>query len=107
MSDVQHTQGMKFDDQKIQMDLLLDFSRAFLEIGKVATYGANKYAPGNWQFVVDAERRYTAAMLRHLLEAQTENCDKETNLQHFAHFAWNVLAVLELKLRAIDTKVQD
>ena len=100
-------EGMKFDGDKPQLDLLLDFGLAIQEVGKVATYGANKYAPGNWLLVADAERRYMAAMLRHLMQSKTEGKDQETELDHLAHVAWNALAVLELKLRSIDTNHAD
>lgn len=101
------SEGMKHDSAKPQMDLLLDFSLALQEIGKVATYGANKYAPGNWLLVEGAERRYMAALLRHLMQSKTEGQDQETGIDHLAHVAWNALAVLELKLRSIDTNQVD
>lgn len=96
------TAGMKFDNDKPRLDLLLDFGKALEEIGKVATFGANKYAPGNWLLVQDAQSRYQAALLRHLFQSNTAEKDPETDLDHLAHVAWNALAVLELKLRQID-----
>ena len=100
-------EGMKFDSDKPELDLLLDFGLAFQEVGKVATYGANKYAPGNWLFVEKADRRYMAALLRHLMQSNIDAIDKETGIDHLAHVAWNALAVLELKLRSIDTNHAD
>lgn len=56
------------------------------EIVKVLTLGAKKYAPDNWQKVPEAERRYPAALLRHVVaRLQGERFDPETGLPHLAH----------------------
>lgn len=53
---------------------------------------------GEW--VPDGERRYTDAMLRHLMrEATGEERDPDTGLHHAAHCCWNALARLDLALR--------
>lgn len=93
-------EGFKDDESKPQADLLLDFSDALLEVAKVGTYGANKYAPHNWLKVTDGQARYTAAMLRHLLLEENQDNDPETDYLHAAHVAWNALARLELMLQA-------
>ena len=50
--------------------------------------------------MTDGERRYTDAMLRHLIrEGAGESVDPETGIAHAAHAAWNALARLELALR--------
>lgn len=70
-------------------DLLLAIARS-----------ANKYTDNGWMEVPDGERRYTDAMMRHLLrEAEGEECDPDTGLRHAAHAAWNALARLDLALR--------
>src|SRR5574337_379534 len=93
--------GAKLDAGKNRLGLvLLGFSRALQEVGKVGTYGAGKYSDDGWIAVPDGERRYTDAMLRHLMrEATGEDCDPDTGLAHAAHTAWNALARLELALR--------
>ncbi len=96
------TQGLKLDQGKPRLELLLDFGKALQEVGKVTTFGAAKYAPGNWLLVNNGQARYQAAMIRHLLQSNTQELDDETELDHLAHVAWNALAVLELKLRQID-----
>lgn len=95
--------GIKFDSDKNRLGLVLHgFSRALQMVGQVGTFGAKKYAPNNWQFVEDAESRYTDALYRHLLaEASGELQDQESELLHAAHSAWNALARLELQLRKI------
>lgn len=93
--------GSKLDAGKNRLGLVLfGFSRALQEVGLVGTYGANKYTDNGWMSVPDGERRYTDAMLRHLLrEAAGEDCDPDTGLLHAAHTAWNALARLDLMLR--------
>ena len=93
--------GMKHDTDKPRMDLLLaDMPRALIEVGKVLTFGAEKYSPGNWVYVENAEQRYRAAGLRHDLALSTgDQHDSETGLHHLAHEACCVLFRLELALR--------
>ena len=93
--------GAKLDAGKNRLGLVLcGFARALQEVGAVGTYGANKYTDNGWMEVPDGERRYTDAMLRHLMrEATGEECDPDTGLHHAAHAAWNALARLDLALR--------
>lgn len=59
--------GAKLDAGKNRIGLVLfGFARALQEVGKVGTYGANKYTDNGWTEVPDGERRYTDALLRHL-----------------------------------------
>lgn len=94
-----HQPGAKLDAGKPMTGLVLrDFSRALTAVAEVGTYGATKYSPSGWLEVPDAERRYLDALFRHLLATDTRD---ESGLLHEAHVAWNALAVLELKLRAL------
>lgn len=95
----QHAPGAKLDSGKQLAGVLLDFSRALEKVADVGTFGANKYTRGGWQSVPDGERRYTDAMVRHLLKMQRESIDPDSGLTHLAHFVWNALAVLELESR--------
>jgi hypothetical protein len=95
--------GRKFDKGKPLAGLLIqDFPRALKAVAEIATGGAEKYDRSNWLQVKDGETRYTDAMVRHLIDSQITPLDDESNNLHFAHFAWNVLAVLELMLRKED-----
>lgn len=96
----QHEPGAKLDAGKNRLGLVLGaFALALEEVGKVGTYGANKYTANGWLAVPDGEARYTDAMLRHYLkEAQGELCDKDTEILHAAQLAWNALARLNLIL---------
>lgn len=96
--------GAKLDAGKNRLGLVsFGFARALQEVGKVGTYGANKYSDNGWMEVPNGEARYTDAMLRHLMkEAEGEEIDPESDLRHAAQVAWNALARLELKLRRKD-----
>jgi hypothetical protein len=98
--------GAKLDAGKNRVGLVLfGFARALQEVSQVGTYGANKYTDNGWQEVPDGERRYTDAMMRHLLrEASGETHDLDTGLHHAAHAAWNALARLDLALRRAEGK---
>jgi hypothetical protein len=96
-----HDGGAKLDAGKPRMGLVLGgFAKALIEVGKVGTYGAEKYSDNGWLEVPDGIERYTDAGLRHLLyNLSGEANDPDTELSHLAHEAWNALAVLELSLR--------
>lgn len=101
MNKGQHEPGAKLDTGKNRLGLVvLGFARALQEVGKVGTFGANKYTDNGWIEVQDGERRYTDAMLRHLFaEAEGEELDNESGIRHAAHTAWNALARLDIALR--------
>lgn len=81
------------------------FPRAIEAVGKISTFGANKYAWKGWEAVPDAVARYSDAMVRHLTaEAKGEVLDPDSRLPHAAHTAWGALARLELFLREEEKK---
>lgn len=98
----QHQPGAKLDNGKPNLDLVLgEFGRALTGVGAVGTFGARKYTPRGWLEVDNAIERYLSAMLRHYLAMrQGEEFDKDSNLPHAYHMAWNALAVAELKDRS-------
>lgn len=91
-----HSEGKKFDDLKTRLDLI---EPEFIEqVGKVLTFGAQKYEPNNWQNVDDAENRYYAALMRHLLAYRKgEEKDPESGLSHLAHAACNAMFLLHFE----------
>lgn len=96
----QHETGAKLDAGKVRLGLVLGaFSNALVEVGKVGTYGAQKYTDNGWLDVPKGKARYTDALLRHIFAEANESHDPDTNLHHAAHAAWNALARLELILR--------
>jgi hypothetical protein len=94
-----HEPGSKLDAGKPRPSLILgDMAPALLAVISVADYGAGKYTEGGWLEVPDGEKRYTDAMLRHYLAEQFEDFDKDSELLHAAHLAWNALARLKFIL---------
>lgn len=101
-----HKPGAKLDAGKPRVGLMFKgFARALLRVAEVTTYGANKYTPDGWQSVQDGEARYLDAQCRHMLKGFIEECDKDTDIEHMAHDAWNALARLELALRRKEGEV--
>ena len=83
-------EGLKYDNGKPRM-WLLPFD-ALVWVGKVLTFGADKYAADSWRTVPNALERYASADLRHAERIQAgEWLDPESGLPHWAHRACNVL----------------
>lgn len=101
-----HEAGSKLDAGKNRLGLVLGgFANALQEVGKVGTYGANKYSDNGWMEVVNGQDRYTDAMLRHVFkDLAGEDRDPDSGLLHASHAAWNALARLELVLRDLELK---
>jgi hypothetical protein len=80
----EEVEGRKDDGNKLRYDLVPPESLEALV--EVLTYGARKYAPGNWKHVQDFDNRYYAAAMRHLQAwRQGELVDSESGLEHLAH----------------------
>jgi hypothetical protein len=88
----------KADKGKVRAALILqDFPLALNAIAEVSDFGAKKYEPHSWRKVEKCFDRYTDAMVRHQLQHfGGEMTDEESGLAHYAHFAWGVLATLQL-----------
>lgn len=70
--------------------LTKDTNIAIKKINEVLTYGANKYAPGNWKFV--EPDRYKSAFFRHFNAFYDgESRDEESGLLHLAHAMCNAM----------------
>jgi hypothetical protein len=88
--------GMKFDTDKPRFDLIPPSAERLL--ADVLTFGAKKYAPGNWAKVENGKERYIAAALRHINAHRTgEWNDEETGLPHLAHAMCCLAFVIELE----------
>lgn len=89
------SEGIKYDSGKPRLgEMVIDFRKPLVEVAKVWAFGADKYAKSNWQKVENGQDRYTNAMLRHLVAEAESETDKESELLHAAHVAWNALARL-------------
>ena len=90
-------EGRKYDGDKAKLYLLPP--KSILEVGKVLTYGAEKYDAENWRKVPDLQNRYTSAALRHIFaHIDGESDDEETGLSHLAHAMCCLLFKLEDEL---------
>ena len=79
----------KFDKGKPRWDLI-DMDTAEEE-ASVLGFGASKYSANSWQGVPDAEGRYFAALMRHLVAYRRgEVLDPDSGLPHLAHARCNV-----------------
>jgi hypothetical protein len=92
--------GHKEDSGKPRMELL-PFD-ALVEVSKVLTHGAKKYAADNWQKVPYARSRYTGALMRHLAAWKSgETIDPDSGadkLRHIAQVACNALFLVWFEL---------
>lgn len=101
--------GSKLDAGKNRVGLVLGgFADALWEVGRVGTFGANKYTDNGWMTVENGEARYDDAMFRHWLKMrQGEVIDDESGMYHAAQVAWNALAHLSLMLRRVKKEQDD
>lgn len=82
-------QDMKIDAGKPMMELLdPEFE---LEVAKVLTFGAKKYAPNKWREGLSTSR-IIGAIKRHINAIErNEDYDAETGLHHAAHLGCEVM----------------
>lgn len=88
--------GVKNDAMKPRMSLIPQLAK--LEVGKVMTYGAEKYSAFNWMdgfpytIIADAiDRHYPAYLCG-------EDLDPESGIHHLAHLACSAMMALEICL---------
>lgn len=112
--------GRKDDGGKLDLTLLFDDCPHALEaVAEVLQWAITKKQPvpykrGSWQGVDDFQRRYRAAMQRHMLNAAKSNMggnrgalvggfeaqrDAETGLLELAHIATDAMFMLEMAIR--------
>jgi hypothetical protein len=86
--------------RKLEAFGLLPYS-SLAEVAKVYNYGAQKYSPHNWRkgypwsWSFDAMQRHLAAWW------EGEDQDQESGLNHLAHAAFHVLALLWFQKHAV------
>lgn len=85
-------QGLRFNDGKLRYDLLEPY--AIEQLVKIFTMGSKKYQPNNWLKGLPW-MDVIASLERHLAEFKKgDDFDKESQLLHMAHVAWNALAIV-------------
>jgi urate oxidase len=89
--------GIKHDKEKARVALVLGgFANALLDVSKVGTFGAKKYAPDNWKTLPEGKERCMDAAMRHIFQYLSgEELDEEMQLPHLAAATWELLAVQE------------
>ena len=91
------SEGRKDDAGKLPWHLLPP--DAVDEILEVLKYGADKYAPRNWEQGMDWSRPFSALMRHMWAWWRREPCDNETGLSHLAHAGCCILFLLAYELR--------
>ena len=98
MSD--NNQTYKADNGKARLDLV---SPTFIEaVGKIRTFGVQKYGDSDSWTKVEPQR-YMAALLRHINAYRMgEEIDKESGMSHLWHAACNLMFLIDLdELKAV------
>lgn len=92
-------EGMRFDAGKMNIHLIP--AELIVELARVYSVGALKYAPRNWEKGMDwskvidsADRHYTKWLAGLVV-------DPETGCHHLAHAIWNLTALLVYQMRGI------
>lgn len=88
--------GIKYDGGKNRLELLP--TELIEEVGKVLTFGAQKYEAENWRkFKPEDHKRLIGATMRHIEEYRKGiYYDEESGLPHLAHAATNLGFLLHL-----------
>lgn len=84
-----YNQSNKLDNGKLMLELIPP--ECYISLGKILTYGANKYGPNCWQSV--EPKRYVGALLRHLTAYLIDptSVDEESGLLHIDHLLCNAM----------------
>lgn len=88
------TDGLKHDGGKARLDLVPP--EIIEAVGKVMTFGAQKYGENSYKQV--DPKRYRAALMRHICKwlKNPHGIDTDSGLPHLWHVACNVAFLLEL-----------
>jgi len=91
--------GLKYDGGKLPWELLPE--DALEQVVRVLQFGAQKYAPRNWEKGIAYTRVY-GAIRRHLVAwLKGEELDPETRISHLAHAACEILFALTFETRGM------
>jgi hypothetical protein len=102
LTETSENTGMKYDGGKDLAAIpFQDFNDALMEMIRVCSFGARKYARSSWKDVPEAATRYEDALARHFMAQYREHKDEESGLYHKAHLAWNALATLQLEIERV------
>ena len=104
MSKEKPTEGQKFDQDKIRMELLAP--EGLEGIAEVLTFGSKKYGDRNWEKGIEYSRVF-GAIMRHLWAWwKGEKLDPETGLSHLSHAACGLMFLQTYETRGM-TELDD
>jgi hypothetical protein len=87
--------GRKDDTGKLRWDLLP--IEPIEKVVEVLTNATKKYTPNSWRNVENAQERYYAALMRHIVAYRHgESKDAESGISHIAHALCNLIFLYEL-----------
>lgn len=86
---------MKETQGKLRVELVP--TSAIIALAKVFEFGAIKYKEWSWRKADDANNKYYAALMRHLLAwRRGEEIDPESNLPHLFHVLTNAAILADI-----------
>lgn len=98
---MENDRALRYNSKKIRFELIAP--EALLELAKVYTAGAEKYAADNWRKGMPY-RECLGSLQRHLKKWEMGlKEDPETNCHHLAHVAWNALTLYVYELHGLGT----
>ncbi|MFI3115317.1 MAG: dATP/dGTP diphosphohydrolase domain-containing protein [Clostridia bacterium] len=85
----QNTTSLKYDAGKLRLDLIPPIT--YEALGRVLTFGAEKYSANSWQGI--ERERYVGALLRHFVEymKDPDSVDAESGFKHIEHVLCNAM----------------
>jgi hypothetical protein len=93
------SEGVKFDQDKVRMELVP--AELMVAVGTILTFGAEKYAPRNWELGMDWSRVF-GALQRHLWAWESgEDKDPETGKSHLWHAACCIAFLVTYEQRGV------
>lgn len=91
--------GVKFDTDKVRLELIP--TELLWGVGKILTFGAEKYSARNWEEGMDWGRVY-GALQRHLNAWWSgENKDPETGHSHLWHAGCCIAFLIAYEVRGV------
>lgn len=89
------SEGTKYDQNKVRMELLPNLG--LVEVGKVFTFGAEKYGDHNWRAGIKWTRLLGAAIRHTTAFLLGQDKDPESGYSHLAHAVACLLMIIEFK----------
>lgn len=90
------TTGLRYNQDKPEMSMILEADKAMAGLSKVLMYGRDKYSRGNWLGGLE-HMGIVDCLMRHLTAyVSGENLDEESGLPHVDHVLANALFLSQM-----------